>query len=311
MSRRPPRVSVVIPTFRHSGLVLESISSAEQQGPEVLEIIVVNDGSPDDTARVLKPLIEAGRITYIWQQNRGQGHARNRGIAEARGEFIALLDDDDVWPADRTTQLVRALDENPHASLAYGYALVCREDGLAWRFPEQPGPSGSIHTQIASKGWIRSPGQTLIRAAELKEIGGFDGNIWGTDDWDLYLRLSSAGSFIYRDVCTLRYREHSGSASRDVWRMYVNARKVIDKNFPIDGFETTARLRRQAMRFVQSFCAADTFEAINRCIANRCIGRAIQLWIQAWVIDPRQSFRPGRMALVFRILFAALRRKPA
>src|ERR1700719_2929443 len=96
-----PAVSVIIPTYNHRDFVLDAIESVFAQTFTDYEVIVVNDGSPDDTASVLAPLASAGRIRYLEQANAGQGAARNRGIAQARGEFIALLDDDDRWPADK------------------------------------------------------------------------------------------------------------------------------------------------------------------------------------------------------------------
>src|SRR5271170_3450676 len=94
-------VSVVIPTYNHRDFVVEALESVFAQTFTDYEVIVVNDGSPDDTAAVLRPYIESGRIRYIEQENRGQAGARNRGLAEARGEFVAYLDDDDLWLRDK------------------------------------------------------------------------------------------------------------------------------------------------------------------------------------------------------------------
>src|SRR3954470_24757434 len=96
-----PAVSVVIPTYRHRDYVLRTLDSVFAQTYRDFEVIVVNDGSPDDTNRRIRPLVSAGRIRYIEQANAGQAAARNTGIAHARGRYIALLDDDDLWPADK------------------------------------------------------------------------------------------------------------------------------------------------------------------------------------------------------------------
>ena len=99
-----PRVSIVIPTYQHCDFILRTLSSVFEQSLGDYEIIVVNDGSKDDTATVLAPLVDAGRITYIEQENRGQSHARNVGLSRARGEYIAFLDDDDIWPPEKLAQ---------------------------------------------------------------------------------------------------------------------------------------------------------------------------------------------------------------
>src|SRR5690606_32958391 len=106
-----PAVSVVIPCYNHRDTVAAAVESALAQTFADREIIVINDGSPDDTADVLAPYRD--RIRYIEQVNAGQAAARNRGIELARGRYIALLDDDDIWPADKLEWQVAALDAEP------------------------------------------------------------------------------------------------------------------------------------------------------------------------------------------------------
>src|SRR5690606_15916458 len=125
----PDRVSVVVPTYRHAGLVLETLDSVFAQSHEDVELIVVNDGSPDDTHEVLQPLVQAGRIRYVQQENSGQGAARNRGLAMATGEFVAFLDDDDLWYPHTLTTLVAALNERADAVMAFGDVERIHPDG--------------------------------------------------------------------------------------------------------------------------------------------------------------------------------------
>jgi glycosyltransferase involved in cell wall biosynthesis len=96
-----PLISVIIPTYRHRDFILRTLDSVFAQTRGDYEIIVVNDGSPDDTKTVLTPLVDAGRIRYVEQPNGGQSQARNRGLELARGKYIAFLDDDDLWPPDK------------------------------------------------------------------------------------------------------------------------------------------------------------------------------------------------------------------
>src|SRR5262245_5620608 len=96
-----PAVSVVIPTYGHADYLLATLKSVFAQSFTDHEIILVDDGSPDNTAHVVRPLVEAGQVRYLEQPHRGPAAARNRGIREARGEFIAMLDDDDLWPPEK------------------------------------------------------------------------------------------------------------------------------------------------------------------------------------------------------------------
>ena len=192
------------------------------------EVIVVNDGSPDNTAQVLRPLADSGRIRYIEQLNAGQAAARNRGLAEAKGKFIAFLDDDDLWPPDKLEWQVECLHAQRESVLVYGLG---QDLGVPENvFPAGIGPSGDVRRQFAEQNHIRSPGVTLIRTEALRAVGGFDDTIWGVDDWDLYLRLSCIGEFSYLPRLALYYRTHESNASHDILRLHKNAILLCKKH---------------------------------------------------------------------------------
>ena len=130
-----PLVSVVIPTYKHANFVLETLDSVFAQTFTDFEVIVVNDGSPDNTAAVLRPMIASGKIRYIEQPNRGQAAARNRGILAANGEYIALLDDDDLWEPDKLQWQIEALRDRRDCVLVYGQ-LRTFGGGLRYTTPE-------------------------------------------------------------------------------------------------------------------------------------------------------------------------------
>ena len=196
------------------------------------EVIVVNDGSPDDTAEVLRPLAEAGRIRYIEQANAGQSQARNRGIQEARGEYIALLDDDDLWLPDKLAWQVEALSQ-PSSEAVMVYGATQAFGDIEFFSPEGNVPSGQAYAAFLRRNWIMSPGQTLIRASALTTISGLDASLWGVDDWDLYVRLAAVGEFVYQPQVALRYRLHGENASRDGWRMYLQSCRFQRKHFGV------------------------------------------------------------------------------
>jgi glycosyltransferase involved in cell wall biosynthesis len=115
-----PRVSVVIPTFKHRHFICRTLESVFNQSMTDYEVIVVNDGSPDDTAAVLTPLIETKWIQYLEQANLGHSNARNHGIQVSRGHFIALVDDDDVWPNDKLEWQTQFLEKHPDVGVVGG-----------------------------------------------------------------------------------------------------------------------------------------------------------------------------------------------
>jgi len=224
-----PTVSVIIPTYNHRAFILETCESVFKQTYTDYEIIVVNDASPDDTKEVLRPLAEAGKIRYIDQPHAGQAAARNRGLAEATGEFVAFLDDDDLWVPDKLEWQVKLMEEYSNVVLIYGYCGRVG-DGDRWRWPDAHAPTGDVRQPFLTQNWIVSPGQALMRRQTLYDVGGFDETIWGADDWDLYIRMSRWGDFIFENRVGLYHRVHADNASKDYWRMYGNSEKLLYKH---------------------------------------------------------------------------------
>ena len=255
-----PVVSVVIPTYKHQSYVLQTLDSVFAQTFRDFEVIVVNDGSPDNTAAVLAPLVAENRIRYVEQPNSGQAAARNRGIALARGEFLALLDDDDLWPSDKLAWQVQALCANPNVALVYGKIACVNDQGetIAPRdhAADSPSssscaPSGNVYDALVHRNFIISPGQCLIRRAALTPAPGggcFDRALWGCDDWDLWLRLAETAPFLFVDQVALRYRLHSANASHDVLKMHRNFFALYRKHIKRNGAHADRRAMLQASR---------------------------------------------------------------
>lgn len=244
-----PTVSVIVPAYGHAHFIEETLRSVFTQTFRDFEVIVINDGSPDDTAARVRPLADAGRIRYYEQTNRGQSAARNEGLRHARGEFIAYLDDDDRWSPDKLAWQVAALRAHPEAVAAYGFAHLTG-NGQNFRHPRQLGPSGSIKDELLGGNLIVSPGQVLIRARELHAIGGFDETIKGADDWDLWLRLADRGAFIYEERCALHYRYHANNASRNTGEMFRTQMQVLKKHLGRTPFQSRWRVWLRCRRFI-------------------------------------------------------------
>ncbi|MFO7654959.1 MAG: glycosyltransferase family A protein [Candidatus Krumholzibacteriia bacterium] len=224
-----PLVSVVVPTYGHAALVEETLASIFAQEYPAVEVIVVDDGSPDDTAERLAPLAERGRIRLLRQENRGQAAARNRGLSEARGELVAFLDDDDLWPPDKLSWQVPLLDD-PTVAMVYGDYVKLMPDGSERSLGHARKPQGRVHRQFRRRNWLLSPGQALMRTAAVRRCGSFDETIWGSDDWDLYIRLATVGEFRWEPRTALRYRVHAGAASRDALRHVRNHLSVVRRH---------------------------------------------------------------------------------
>jgi glycosyltransferase involved in cell wall biosynthesis len=270
-------VSVIIPAFKHSRFILATLQSVFSQTFKELEVIVVNDGSPDDTREVLKPLVASGQIRYFEQENAGQAAARNRGLSEARGEYVAFLDDDDEWPPDKLEWQVAQLRQNDGVPLIGGGAVRIDASGTVlteWCY----GPI-SLETADLFRGPpFISPGQTLIRRSALMQIGGFDPEIWGADDYDLYLRLSQCGPLLVEPRVALHYRVHASNASSQHMRMFKNSRSLLRKH----SRWMSAANRREAHRWLYYYSggpAAIRLKAAIRSGRVQAAAEALQILV--------------------------------
>lgn len=276
------RVSVIIPTYNHRDYVVQAIESVRRQTVTPVQIIVINDGSPDDTDAVLRPLADTGVIEYVRQANTGQAAARNRGLSLVRGEFVALLDDDDLWPEDHLAWQVPLLDANPHAVMVYGThrkSTSSAEEAPAGNLPAVQGVAHFVDGCPPI-----SPGQALFRTSAMRAVGGLDPNLRGTDDWDLYIRLARLGPILYQSKLALVYRVHAHNASKNFQAMFINGMKVVDKHFPAGGPETTQRAA--AADFVTRMAAQIGIERTLELRRRREILPMIRILIQVLRIRP-------------------------
>ncbi len=248
-----PRVSIVIPAYNHAAYIAESIESVLRQTYTDFEIIVVNDGSPDATAEVLKPYINRKQIIYIKQPNGGQAKARNRGIQACQGEFVALLDDDDCWAHNKLEWQMAQITRDPSIVMVAGghrpdYATLIKEQFT----PLGTGRLATLESVISCNPLI-SPGQALIRRSALVAIGGFREEIWGADDWDIYLRLCQLGRAELYDRPSLFYRQHPGNASHQMVRLLKNTLKVLYLHLASVPQEERQRLKTAARHWIYRF----------------------------------------------------------
>jgi glycosyltransferase involved in cell wall biosynthesis len=240
-------VSAIIPTYNRRDLIVAAVESASAQTVGGLEIIVVNDGSTDDTAAVLRPWVRSGRIRYLEQPNGGHGAARNYGVANATGEFVAFLDDDDFWPPDTLRWQAALLRDNPNW-VAVGGGVRASYPGGNWAEAKPAKPTRITTDSIFRSCPFWSPGQVMIRRAPLMQCGGFDQKIWGADDLDLYFRLERLGEMhIYPEVA-LHYRVHGSNESANRVRMFRNCLGVLSAHLRAAPASRRARYRRDSYR---------------------------------------------------------------
>ncbi len=191
-----PLTSVIVPVFNRAHLVEAAIRSIQAQTVKDLEIIVVDDGSKDDIGSVMECLTSEDSSVRFFRQavNRGAQAARNRGIQEARGEWIAFLDSDDQWlPKGLELRLAAARKEN--AEVVHSWAQIIESDGER-RLYEVPPLSGWIYKKLLQGDGPLFP-SLLVKRKALEKIGGLDGRIVAYQEWDTSIRLSKHFRFAF------------------------------------------------------------------------------------------------------------------
>ncbi|MCY4146746.1 MAG: glycosyltransferase [Chloroflexi bacterium] len=215
---REPLVSIIIPTFNRRHFVSDAINSGLAQTHAHCEIIVVDDGSGDDTVAFLRQQY-GEQIRLFSQANQGPGIARNRGIAEARGEFIHFLDADDQLLPHNVATCLKVFRRRPEISVVYShYQFV----GLDGRSPQDTPPFEQFSENpfcelLAKTGCHILISSSMFRAAALRSVGGFaaDTRFRSAEDWDLFLRLARQHKFYGSDQRLVLRRMHADMLSDD------------------------------------------------------------------------------------------------
>jgi glycosyltransferase involved in cell wall biosynthesis len=192
-----PTVSVIIPTYNRAQYVCEAVESVLAQTYQDFEIIVVDDGSTDDTEERLRPYMD--RIRYARQANAGPSVARNRGILASSGEYTAFLDSDDLWNVEsKLEHQVSFFERLPDVGAIYSnyvYGEIPTDSCLPLRYPKQPPPSGNIFVALAEGKIGCCPSSIVVRKSLFAEAGLFDPTLRGLEDYDLWLRFSAVTQF--------------------------------------------------------------------------------------------------------------------
>ncbi|MBD2771541.1 glycosyltransferase family 2 protein [Iningainema tapete] len=226
-----PNVSVIIPTYQRANLVSQAIESVLAQTYTDYEIIVVNDGSTDNTIEVLEYFGE--KITVIHQENQGSAAARNTGIKVAQGQYIALLDHDDIWLPTKLEKQVSYLDSHPKIGLVYSDTLYFNEKGLlpgshAKFFPVPPVLQSWT---LFVRNTIPTCSVVMMRRKCLDDVGLFDETLPPCDDYDLWLRLVEKWPIHFLNEPLVHYRRYEGQQSNSEERMLLGLLRVKEKTF--------------------------------------------------------------------------------
>jgi glycosyltransferase involved in cell wall biosynthesis len=222
--------SVIVAAYNVEEFVAETVESALAQTYPEAEVIVVNDGSTDGTASALEPF--GDRIRYVEQPNRGLGAARNRGLQEAGGAYVALLDGDDVWLPDRLEKVIALLEQRPEFGFATSDAYFLDEASVAAEtyYRQLPGGFRAADQNFWILEYNFIMGMAVIRRRLFEAHGTFDESLRTSEDWELWTRFLLRGERAgLVDEALAYYRRRSGSLSLDWAQSLRDALLVVER----------------------------------------------------------------------------------
>ncbi len=228
-------VSVIVPAYNAGRTINATLTTALGQTHRHLEVIVVDDGSEDDTGAVVKRHGDP-RLRYILQPNAGVAAARNRGIAEARGAFIATLDADDLWyPTKIERQIERFGAAGPDTALVYAWCYWLEPEGATLGYAPPLRHEGRVLEQMCLGNLVISASNALVRRETMLAVGGFDEALrqaggQGCEDWKLYLQIAERHEIAAVPEYLVGYRIHPGAMSDDFAQM-MRSRRLVESQF--------------------------------------------------------------------------------
>jgi glycosyltransferase involved in cell wall biosynthesis len=216
-------VSVVIPCFNHARFVGEAIDSALAQTGGAVEVIVVDDGSTDDSAAIATRYSQA---RLLRQPNAGLSRARNAGLQVCNGEVVIFLDADDRLLPNAATSALRAFRRHPLAAMVFGRCELIDTDGRP--LPTNlPVVRANHYQELLQRNYIWMPAMAAFRRSALVAVGGFDPKVDASADYDMYLRVSRTALVGGHDDLVAQYRQHGGNMSADPVRMLDATLRVL------------------------------------------------------------------------------------
>ncbi len=251
-----PLVSVIIPTYNRAWILREAIESVLQQDFDDFELIVVDDGSTDNTGKILAGF--ASDIMVLRQTNQGVSAARNRGMAEADGQLIALLDSDDVWLPQKLSRQVEFFDKHPAAVINQTEEIWIRNGVRVNPKNRHHKRSGMIFEHSLSLCLV-SPSAVMFKKTLLEVIGGFDESLPACEDYDLWLRTSCRYPVYLIDTPLIVKRgghadQLSRSAGLDRYRIRSLHNLIESRRLAVSQYDAAIRTLREKCAIYAAGC---------------------------------------------------------
>jgi glycosyltransferase involved in cell wall biosynthesis len=285
-----------MPSYNRERHVAEALDSALSQGFEGLEVVVVDDGSTDGTRAVLERY--GDRVRTEFRANAGQSAAVNRAVELARGEYVALIDNDDAWLPGKLARQIPLLDADPGAAILYAALEMMDGEGRTIPDPRPPRrtPSGEVLGDLCDENFLRTP-TVIFRRALFIEAGGYDAALRYTNDWDMWLRLATGRRVLRDPTVSARYRLHGTQLVKNRLPLAEERVRVLERHLlrierdaPAVAGRARRALARRCLKLARLRLRAGNPDEARR-LAARALGLAPGLRPAWWRIRLGESLR--------------------
>jgi len=233
MHQQLPLVSIVMPTYNAAGFIAASIDSVCKQSFTNWELIIVDDGSVDDTAKVVKPYLRDKRIQYIVQKNQGQPKTRNKAMHLAKGSYIAFLDSDDIWLPEKLQQQMDIFTAYPEVGVCATCMSLITPQGAVFQHRPRKRFHGRALPGLVTQKISVGMSTAVVRKSIIEHVGEFDENhLPFSMDYDFWLRCALHCEFYIIEQCLTLYRTGHSSISKN----NANARRDLVLNTVVPRF---------------------------------------------------------------------------
>jgi glycosyltransferase involved in cell wall biosynthesis len=227
-----PKVSVIVAAYNYARFLADALDSVVRQTFADYEVLVIDDGSSDDTAAVVQPFLDDARVHYYRTPHLGQSGAKNTGMRLARAPLLAFLDADDLWLPDKLARQVALLRADPALAVVHTRRLLIDESGRVLEYEQPQLPRGLVLPRLFRDNFVCFS-SVLARRPVLEEAGGFDNELSLAIDYDLWLRVARRHRFDHVDEPLVCYRTGHASLSRRIEErlaaVYYIRRRFLDE----------------------------------------------------------------------------------
>jgi glycosyltransferase involved in cell wall biosynthesis len=221
----PNLVSVIIPCYNQARYLRQAIESTLAQSYSPLEVIIVDDGSTDETSQVATSF---PNITLLQQSNAGLAAARNAGLRKSKGDYVLFLDSDDRLLPNALAAHTKTLSEHQEAAFVYGHCTFISPHGQQLFTPQQTGITDNHYRHLLNRCFIWTPGTVTFRRSIFDVVGEFDTSVSPTADYDMYLRIARQFPVFCQETIVLEYRQHPSNMSGNAELMLGSVIRVLD-----------------------------------------------------------------------------------